>query len=153
MKTLIAVFFVDSTTHLDLVVYPPSTPTTTPSLKLLKLTIDSTTGPSPTLQSPVHGDLEFAQPNQLRLDPGVYFFATDRQIKYSITSGNCRVGLQSGKDPWPAPPPPAPQGTDLKMWEEVYKAMFSDLVTAVSATTATTGKPWIVVALEEKLAS
>jgi hypothetical protein len=149
MKTLIAVFFVDSTTHLDLVVYPPSGPTTTTALKLLKLQID-TAGPSPTLQSPEHGDLQFTTPNQLSLDPGVYFFATDSQIKYSITSGNCRVGLQSGKDPWPPPPPPAPQGTDLKMWEEVYKAMFSDIVTAVSATTS---RPWIVVSLEEKLAS
>lgn len=150
MKTLIAAFFADSTTHLDLVVYPPSTPTTATSLKLLKLKIDTTTGPNPTLQSPEHADLQFTTPNQLSLDPGVYFFATDSQMKYSITSGNCRVALQSGKDPWPPPPPPAPQGTDLKMWEEVYKAMFSDIVTAVSATA---GAPWIVVSLEEKLAS
>jgi hypothetical protein len=150
MKTLIAAFFVDSTTHLDLVVYPPSTPTTSTTLKLLKLKIDSTTGPAPTLQSPAHADLQFTTTNQLTLDPGVYFFATDSQIKYSITSGNCRVALQSGKDPWPPPPPPAPQGTDLKMWEEVYKTKFSDIVTAVSATTAV---QWIVVTLEEKLAS
>lgn len=149
MKTLIAVFFADTTTNLDLVVLPPAAPTSTTTLPFLKLRIDDAGG-TRALVAPKHCDLHFTTPNSLSLPPGVYFFATDNQIKYSISSGDCRVALQSGKDPWPPPPPPAPQGTDLKMWEEVYKAGFSGIVTTVGAATI---RPWIVVSLEDKQAA
>ena len=44
MKTLIAVFFADTTTNLDLVVLPPAAPTSTTTLPFLKLRIDDAGG-------------------------------------------------------------------------------------------------------------
>lgn len=149
MKTLIAVFFADSTTSLDLVVMPPAEPTSMTGLSLLTLKIEEDNGVR-SLVAPRHAELPFGATSQLTLQPGVYFFATDNQIKYSISAGDCRVALQSGKDPWPPPPPPAPQGTDLKMWEEIYKAGFADLVTTVGAAAT---RPWVVVSLEDKQAA
>lgn len=149
MKTLIAVFFADSTTNLELVLMPPVGPTSMTTLPLLKLQIQEANGVR-SMIAPQHSNLQFTAPNALTLQPGVYFFATDNQIKYSISSGDCRVAIQSGKDPWPPPPPPAPQGTDLKMWEEIYKTSFSDIVTTIGASTA---RPWIVVSLEDKQAA
>lgn len=147
MLPLVTVFLADTPITLDLIVAPsPATSAVGP--ELLELSIDCS-GPLPRLQALSRQTLSFSTsvPNVLSLLPGVYFFATDSQIKYSITSGACRVALQSGKDPWPPPPPPAPQGTDLKKWESVYKEMFSDVVISVSATAV---KPWVVVSVEEE---
>jgi hypothetical protein len=147
MLPLITVFFADTPITLELIVSPsPSTTTTGPVL--LELAIDES-GAAPRLEAQTRQQLTFSAstPNVLNLPPGVYFFATDSQIKYSIPSGSCRVALQSGKDPWPPPPPPAPQGTDLKKWESVYKEMFSDVVISVSSTEV---KPWVVVSVEEQ---
>ncbi len=147
MLPLITVFLVDTPTTLEVIVAPsPSTSMTGPVL--LELAMDES-GPTPQLEAHNRQTLVFdpVTPNVLTLPPGVYFFATDTQIKYSITSGCCRVALQSGKDPWPPPPPPAPQGTDLKKWESIYKEMFSEVVISVGATAV---KPWVVVSVEEQ---
>jgi hypothetical protein len=148
MLPLITVFFADTPITLEVIVAPsPSTSAAGP--ELLELFVNQSGG-APRLEARRRQTLDFSASvaNVLSLPPGVYFFATDSQIKYSITSGGCRVALQSGKDPWPPPPPPAPQGTDLKMWEAIYKEMFSDVVISVSATAV---KPWVVVSVEEEL--
>lgn len=148
MLPLITVFFADTPITLEVIVAPsPSTSSAGP--ELMELFINQS-GALPSLQARSKQTLAFSTSvaNVLSLPPGVYFFATDSQIKYSITSGGCRVALQSGKDPWPPPPPPAPQGTDLKMWESVYKEMFSGVVVSVSSTAI---KPWVVVSVEEEL--
>ncbi len=153
MAAIITVFVADTTATIDLIVYP-SEITTASGPTLQELVIDES-GSSPELDSQPFGGgpLIFSEtvPNQLTLPPGVYFFATDSKIKYDITSGDCRVALQGGKNPLPPPPAPAaPPGTPLKTWESVYQSMYPSVV-AMSSTTS--NKTWIVVNAEEQPAS
>lgn len=151
MPSIITVFVADTPTTVDLIVTPsPSSPGSAPVLQ--ELIVDES-GASPVLELQPHGSgplvCSTTVANQLSLQPGVYFFATDSQIKYDVTSGQCRVALQGGKNPT-LPPPPAPMGTPLKKWESVYQSMYGDVVISANGTPA---KQWIVVSIEEQSAS
>ncbi len=56
---------------------------------------------------------------------GVYLINTAMGLRFEVLK-QVRVHLAGGKDPWP--PPPAPQGTDLAMFRDVYERGFNDAV-------------------------
>lgn len=69
------------------------------------------------------------QVQSLDLKKGVYLIVTPKGLQYERV-GQVRVYIQGGKDPWPPPVPPAPQGTDLAEHKELYETQFSSVLIA-----------------------
>ncbi len=152
MSSIIAVFLVDTAATLDLLITPPQGAPPSSGPTLLQLAINNTIQGTPELVAQQHssGTLALSTLQTRVLQPGVYFFAADGEIRYDVTNGKCRSVFLNGKNPVSPPPPPAPAGTPLKTWESVYTAMFSDIVTTVSDAP---GRQWMVISLEERAAS
>lgn len=149
--SIIAVFFADTTATVDLVLSStPGAPSIGPNLLELKIDPNASGGPALVPQNHISGALAFNTVQTRVLQPGVYFFATDGEIRYDLTEGRCRSIFLNGKTPVPPPPPPAPLGTDLDNYSSVYSSMFSNVVITANAGS---GRQWMVVGLEERSAS
>lgn len=80
-------------------------------------------------EQPVGLGGEVNQVQSLDLKKGVYLIVTSKGLQYERV-GQVRFYIQGGKDPWPPPVPPAPQGTDLAEHKELYETQFSSVLIA-----------------------
>lgn len=75
--------------------------------------------------------LKGGQKHQLTLGPGIYGLVSEGKVGYAIDERKVEVRIREGKDPWPLPPPPVPQG-----FEQVTEAALRDFVERVFITAA-----------------
>lgn len=71
------------------------------------------------------------QVQSLDLKKGIYLIAMSKGLQYEEAK-QVRVSIHGGKDPWPVPPPPAPQGTDLAEHKAVYEEQFDKVLIKAS---------------------
>lgn len=67
--------------------------------------------------------LKGGQKHQLTLGPGIYGLVSEGKVGYAVKKGKVEVRIREGKDPWPLPPPPVPQG-----FGQVTEAALRDFV-------------------------
>lgn len=151
MPSIIAVFFADTTATLDLVVSStPGGPSSGPQLLELKMNTSGSSGPTMEADNHISGTLAFDTVQTRVLQPGVYFFVSEGEVRYDVTEGRCRSIFLNGKVPVTPPPPPAPQGTPLADYPSVYSSTFSDVITNEGGSQ---GRHWMVIGIEERAAS
>jgi hypothetical protein len=125
MSIVTTVFLIDSDpTTLELFIAPPAAI----DFILFKLEIDVVNGRSE-LSKSVAATISAGRVHSCTLSRGVYFLATSNALKYTANEP-VRTAINGGKNPWPQPPPAAPQGTDLAANQVAYDRDFTVVVNA-----------------------
>jgi hypothetical protein len=149
MPSITAIFLVDSTATIDLVITASSSaPPNGPTLLELKIVDENhVNGPRMEAQNHSSGALPLNTQVTRVLSPGVYYFTCDGEIRYDVPEGRCRTIFVNGKNPISPPPPPAPAGTPLATHSTVYASMFDDILANESGSP---GRQWMVIGIEER---
>ncbi|NJM91055.1 MAG: hypothetical protein HC863_01970 [Myxococcales bacterium] len=128
MSVVTTVFVIDlDHTTLELFIAPPP-PLPAQGFVLFQLEINFANGDAE-LSKSVAATISTGKVHVCSLGRGVYFLATSNALKYTANKA-MRTAVNGGKNPWPKPPPAAPQGTDLAANTGVYERDFTPVVNA-----------------------